>query len=79
MSKRNCRPTYFPLILLLVFAFTLTIATSVRCADWPMWRCDASRSGNSSEELPSSLHLGVGSRAPGAEAGMAGRSGEAPV
>ncbi len=26
-------------------------------ADWPMWRCDASRSGASAEALPNELHL----------------------
>ncbi len=26
-------------------------------ADWPMWRCDANRSGASTEQLPDALHL----------------------
>ncbi|MEN6427940.1 MAG: hypothetical protein ABFE13_21515, partial [Phycisphaerales bacterium] len=28
-----------------------------RTADWPMWRCDASRSGASPVSLPADLHL----------------------
>ena len=45
---------------LLMFAAGLTIAgmgSFAVSADWPMWRCDAARSGVSPEALPANLHL----------------------
>ena len=36
---------------------TLLAGTACDAADWPMWRCDASRSAATSESLPAELHL----------------------
>jgi hypothetical protein len=33
------------------------IGAPATAADWPMWRCDAARSGASEEVLPAELHL----------------------
>ena len=33
------------------------LVTSGRAADWPMWRCDAGRTGETAEALPDTLHL----------------------
>ncbi|MCP4640774.1 MAG: PQQ-binding-like beta-propeller repeat protein, partial [bacterium] len=41
----------------LVMIAGLLLACPARAADWPMWRCDASRSGGTSGELPPELNL----------------------
>jgi len=38
-------------------ALGLLIAVMAWAADWPMWRCDAGRTGATIEELPPALHL----------------------
>jgi hypothetical protein len=37
--------------------FSLSVVLPTAAADWPMWRCDAGRSGETTEQLPETLHL----------------------
>jgi len=40
-----------------VTLLVLLTTSAARAADWPMWRCDAGRTGASAAELPPQLHL----------------------
>ncbi len=45
------------LALIIVLLLSSLLAAPVLGADWPMWRCDASRSATTTEELAATLHL----------------------
>lgn len=47
----------FALLLLTAFAGICLAPPAAHAADWPMWRCDASRSGASQQQLAAQLHL----------------------